>query len=259
MSETDIETAARYAAPRDVTMADCWFYHTMELPGFGLVPGVWDLRGRAGDYTGHVEVAGKRVLDIGTASGFLTFAFERQGAEVVSFDADLARRYAVLPFRDDLAITDRAAWELAFQPTVEQRHNGYWLAHRALGSNARAFYGDVYDLPAWLGAFDVVMVGQILVHLSDPIRAMESIARHCRDRLVITEGMLDEERPIMQLATTLEQRSTRAWWHISIGLYRTVLAMMGFEIERIGKGRYKVSAPGHPDEIELTTIVARRT
>lgn len=257
MTETGGDSGSIYAAPRNPALADCWFYHTMEIPGFGLVPGVWDLRGRAADYTGHVAVAGRRVLDVGTASGFLTFEMERAGAELVSFDADDAARFAVLPFRDDLASTDRAAWNAEYQRLLERRHNGYWLAHRAFGSKARVHYGDVYDLPAALGEFDVVMIGQILVHLSDPVRALASLARRCRGRMVITEGMLDEDRPIMQLATTLAQRSTRAWWHCSIGFYRTVLAMMGFEIDSVAKARFKVSAEGHPDEIELTTLVAR--
>ncbi|MBV9971725.1 MAG: hypothetical protein JO135_00155, partial [Candidatus Eremiobacteraeota bacterium] len=34
-----------YAEPRTVTnLSDCYFYHTMEIPGYGLVEGQWDLR-----------------------------------------------------------------------------------------------------------------------------------------------------------------------------------------------------------------------
>jgi hypothetical protein len=31
-------------------LEDCFFYHAMELPGFGVVRGQWDLRGRFDDY-----------------------------------------------------------------------------------------------------------------------------------------------------------------------------------------------------------------
>lgn len=44
------------------------------------------LRGHEADYLGHVNLAGKRVLEIGPASGHLTFWMEAQGAEVVGFD-----------------------------------------------------------------------------------------------------------------------------------------------------------------------------
>ena len=45
----------------------------MELPRFGVVHGQWDLLGKFEEYVGGVEVAGKSVLDVGTATGFLSF------------------------------------------------------------------------------------------------------------------------------------------------------------------------------------------
>ena len=53
----------------------------MEIPGHGLVTGQWDLRGGVDDYLGKVAFAGQRVLEIGPASGFLTFEMEKRGAE----------------------------------------------------------------------------------------------------------------------------------------------------------------------------------
>ena len=91
-----------FVAPRHVeNLADCYFYHTMELPGLGVQHGHWDLRGRFADYVGGVEVKGKSVLDIGTATGFLSFEAERLGAaRVVSFDMGDVRQQAFLPFKD---------------------------------------------------------------------------------------------------------------------------------------------------------------
>ena len=71
-----------FAAPLKVEdPADCYFYHTMEVPGHGLMTGEWDLRGAVDDYLGKVAFAGQRVLEIGPASGFLTFEMENRGAE----------------------------------------------------------------------------------------------------------------------------------------------------------------------------------
>ena len=71
-----------FATPRKVEdLADCYFYHTMELPGRGVIEGQdWDLRGRVDEYLGNVDFAGQRVLEIGPASGFLTFEMEKRGA-----------------------------------------------------------------------------------------------------------------------------------------------------------------------------------
>ena len=79
------------AAPRYVEdPSTCYFYHSMEQPGFGLQRGEWDLRGRFDESIGHVDLAGARVLDVGCASGYLSFSAERSGvADVYSFDMEM--------------------------------------------------------------------------------------------------------------------------------------------------------------------------
>ena len=72
MSGRDSIGDAIYASPRVVTrLEDCFFYHSIEIPGYGLVEGPWDLRASIGDYLGGVDLCGKRVLELGTASGFV--------------------------------------------------------------------------------------------------------------------------------------------------------------------------------------------
>jgi len=76
MSRDDV-----YAPPRTVTdLNDCYFYHTVDVPGVGRVTGEWDLRAGVREYLGSVPFAGKRVLEIGPASGFLSFFMEREGS-----------------------------------------------------------------------------------------------------------------------------------------------------------------------------------
>ena len=76
---------AVYAIPRLVgSIQDCHFHHTMELPGCGVSGGDWDLRDVINDILAGQESAGQRVLEIGLASGYLTFEMERRGADVVS-------------------------------------------------------------------------------------------------------------------------------------------------------------------------------
>jgi hypothetical protein len=63
---------------------DCKFYHAMDLPQIGFVQGAWDLRGRFDDYIGGVGLKDRSVLDVGTASGFLSFEAEQRGAHPVT-------------------------------------------------------------------------------------------------------------------------------------------------------------------------------
>jgi len=62
---------------------------------------------------------------------------------------------------------------------IEQWKNAYWLCHRLLESKAEVYYGNIYDLPAELGRFDIALVGSVLEHLSDQITALASIAAIC--------------------------------------------------------------------------------
>ena len=73
-------------APQGSALADCDFYHSMISPGVGKIIGLWDLRQTVDDYVGRIDFAGKRVLEIGPASGFLTIEMERRGADVVAVE-----------------------------------------------------------------------------------------------------------------------------------------------------------------------------
>jgi SAM-dependent methyltransferase len=209
------------------------------------------------DYLGNVDLAGKRVLDVGTSSGFLTFEMERMGAEVVSLDADSPKCLFPLPFRH-VSGDNRHKWEASGAEYLTRMNNGYWMAHRLNRSKARMVYSNVYSIPPEIGQFDVAVIAQILVHLSDPVRALSSIFERVRGRVVVTEGMIDNDEPFMSLCSRAATGVEWSWWHLSTGLYREIFAMAGFEVEKIAKGLFRCTNPAFPSEQELTTIVARR-
>src|SRR6266540_3807951 len=69
-----------------LSLEDCRFYHTFRSASGDIIPGAWDLRGGENAYLGGIALAGKRVFELGPASGYLTFHMESQGASVVGFD-----------------------------------------------------------------------------------------------------------------------------------------------------------------------------
>ena len=229
------------ATPRRIeNLDDCYFYHTMDLPGVGVRHGHWDLRGRFEDYLGGVEVKGKSVLDIGTATGFLSFEAEAHGAaRVVSVDMSDVRQQAFLPFKDKLYSRDRNRWAQEYGAEIEQWKNAYWLCHRLLNSKAEVFYGNIFELPRELGEFDISIVGSVLEHLSDPITALSSIARLTKETMVVVTPLVETEEPIAEFkgrANNPENDFT--WWHYSVGVYREVFGMLGFSISRITTAEY---------------------
>ena len=226
----------------------CYFYHTVNLPMFGLQDGGWDLRDRFEDYIGDVALDGKRVIDIGTASGFLSFEAERHGArEVVSFDLDSADRQTLLPFADSAYVEDHAAWSRAQSAAFMTWKKAYWLSHRLLKSKARVVYGNVYEPPAGLGTFDVVILGAILEHLVDPLSALTAVARLTSDMLVINTDFFDSSEPVAAFKGRAERpEMSFIFWTYSIPLYNEFMAIMGFEPVAVRKGMFPGMRP-HPN------------
>ena len=229
------------AEPREIASPDdCFFYHTMDLPGFGEVQGHWDLRGRFNEYIGGVDLSGKSVIDVGTATGFLSFAAEKSGAaRVLSFDIADARQQTFLPFKDNLYSRDPARWAQEYGAEIERWKNAYWLCHRLLDSKAEVYYGNIYDLPQGLGQFDVAIVGSVLEHLSDQITALAAIARLTSETIVIVSPLLATEDRIARFgALAAHPENDFTWWIYSAGVYREVFKMLGFSIARITQAEY---------------------
>jgi SAM-dependent methyltransferase len=164
-------------------LAECYFYHVMNLPGHGVVGSEWDLRGKEDDYLGGVSFQGKRVLELGTASGFLCRAMEARGADVIAFDLSPEQSWDVVPF----AALDTSTLRARMKAHIQKLNNGWWFAHRVFESKARVVYGDIYDIPEAIGPVDIATFGAILLHLRSPFDALHSALRLTRETVVVTD------------------------------------------------------------------------
>ena len=242
-----------FAAPLKVEdIADCYFYHTMELPGRGVIEGLdWDLRGRVDEYLGKVDFAGQRVLEIGPASGFLTFEMEKRGADVISVEVTDEHGWDFVPYPD-------AKLEEVFGPrriVMQQLKNSYWFSHAALQSKARVYYGDAYNLPAALGEFDIAVMGAVLLHCRDPLRIVEQCGKRAKSLIIVDKFHPDlEGAPVCRLAPTAENFLWHTWWHFSTQFFIQFLAVMGFTATGTSTHEQYHRGKAHT----LFTIVARR-
>jgi tRNA (mo5U34)-methyltransferase len=169
--------AVEPSAPEDVPVPD--WYHTIDLPDGEVIEGRFDLRGVVDRYGLPDSLEGKTVLDVATADGFFALELERRGAErVVAIDVpsirDIEWTQSARQHVDDLAHAPRA-------PEVFER----------AGSSVEYIPMNVYDMsPETLGVFDVVFCGSLLLHLRDPITALERI-RSVTGELAIIETSHD--------------------------------------------------------------------
>ena len=258
-----------YAHPKHVEdRSDCFFYHSIDLPEAGAVPGIWDLRPGVESYLGGVDFKGKRVLELGCANGFLTFQMERRGAEVVGVDLSESDSWDVVPY----ASVDYDREMAVRRNHIRQLNNAFWLGHRLTESGARVLYGGVYQIPPEAGPFDVCTVGSILLHLRDPFLALHRALSITRETVVVTDmrsrydilprvglsRLLPKKlrRPSMRFIPDYRTGFPRdTWWRLNPDIVTHFLGVLGFEDVRVSfhrqifKGRY----------LPLFTVVGRRT
>jgi hypothetical protein len=228
-----------FQEPRDVASpAGCYFYHSIDLPGFGLQVGHWDLRADIDAYLGGVSLAGLRVADVGTASGYVSFEMERRGAEVIAFDRDLddtSDDMGLVPFDDHVGITGRTIEDAIQirQQVQRQLQDSFWLTHRLFQSRVRLYTGNVYDGLVGEGDVDVSFFGCILLHLRDPLLALTRFGRISRQKLIITETWEDvgtyDKHPVMLLRPNVgDPANVGTWWWMSPVLLERFLRILGF-------------------------------
>lgn len=254
-----------YADARPLpSVEDCYFYHTMEIPGHGLVEGQWDLRTGIDAYAGGVDYAGKRVLEIGTASGFLCFWMEERGAEVVGYDLSEDYPWDVVPYASATA----GEFDADRRAIMRRINNGWWFAHHAFKSAAKVVYGTVYEIPAAIGPVDIATYCSVLLHLRDPFQALARGSLLTRETMVVTDligprggaapagSHPDTGRPQMQFIPDFKAGAPpETWWFLSPEIVVAFLGVLGFQDSTVTR-HVQASVMG---DYDLFTVVAHRT
>ena len=207
-------------------VAELDWYHTLELAPGVTTPGYFDTRTVVGDIPFPASLAGMRCLDVGTFNGFWAFEMERRGAEeVIAVD-----------------VLDAAAWDWPARSTPEIREvmarrqaggAGFEIAKRALRSSVERIDRSVYDLdPEALGQFDLVYVGSLLVHLRDPVRALERVRAVCRGTLIVVDGIDAALSAVFRRlpVATLEGIARPWWWYPNAAGLARIVHDAGFDL-----------------------------
>lgn len=202
------------------------WYHTLDL-GHGVVtPGMFDHRGNEGRYLLPEDLRGWRCLDVGTMDGYWAFAMERRGAdEVVAVDLDD-------PEQLDWPVRVRARTAKTMDETKGAR---FELARQALESKVDRRLQSVYELDDDLGRFDLVFCGDLLVHLKDPLTALERLRRVSRGLTVVCTPV-EEHWPYRRRALArLDGIDDFAWWTPNLAGLRRMMEAAGFEDVTAGR------------------------
>jgi tRNA (mo5U34)-methyltransferase len=201
---------------------DLAWYHTIQLPDGIVTPGFYDTLKGSERVRLPVSLEGKRCLDIGTCDGFWAFELERRGAaEVVGID---------------LADPSDRDWPGAQEPATadgSRSKQAFAVAKEALESRVERVDLSIYDVSTErLGAFDFVFIGNLLLHLRDPVGALMAV------RSVVAGELFSVD--VVSLAATvasprtpaavLSRRTVPYWWIPNVAAFRQYFVKSGFEL-----------------------------
>lgn len=180
----------------NISLNDCEWYHKMEVPGVGednLTPSVsFDIRDDIGNILGNLDYKDKKVLNLGSITGHLSFEAESRGANVTSIDlsvdpSQMAKQQAT---ERDWVPRANEDWKKdlkAFMEREVKRRNAFWYAHKALNSKSRLLISHANNLPKNLELHDIGIIFSVMLHIRDPFLALLRMCSHVNEKIVITE------------------------------------------------------------------------
>jgi tRNA (mo5U34)-methyltransferase len=273
--QTAVEYAAEAAAFAELMLArgvpdagQYLWYHTVDLGGGVCTPGMHDYRQTVDAFGFPESMAGKSVLDVGSATGFFAFEFERRGGDVVSVElpsldkldrfpgqetSRLIRQmgHMIVPHSDD--VLSGLKRELSAQELHHMILEGpFRLCAKMRGSKVERRYCTIYELSAKrLGrpSFDIVFLGDILVHTVNPFNALVAAAGMCRETLFVAQEMPggpDDPAAMAYTGGTDPVNDDINWWLPNQQCFIQLLKKLGFaNVRRVGTHEGILRPAGH--------------
>jgi SAM-dependent methyltransferase len=266
MTAETISNAAFAERAQALGLADAdryFWYHTIDL-GDGLVtPGLYDYRETVSSFQFPEDMHGMTVLDVGSATGFFAFEFERRGARVISVELPSLRDLDRFPGQD-VESSLRKIETMAFANRGYSERDLYWyllegpfrFCRERLRSRVERCYSTVYDLTlertGVREGFDYVFLGDVLIHILYPLKALASLAALCKGTLVFAGVLPDgpQEPPAMvYIGGDNLAGDEVAWWRPNLSCLMQMLRKLGFaNVEQVGFHTGLLQPAGFPFE-----------
>jgi len=194
-----------------------YWYHTFEFDSGHVIPGMYNIGVDISDYRFPI-LSGKRVLDVGPASGWFSAYFEQEGAEVTAVEAPSAEHFDEFgnwrrPVGNKISMM-RLDWAESFE-TGGPMGPAFGLIRNLLGLNSRFVTATPYDIDSALKAdepYDIVFAGCLLMHLRDPVGALLAMRRVCRGIIIANSYYDDKLDAVREPVMNFTGWSPILWW-----------------------------------------------
>ncbi|HWE68506.1 MAG TPA: class I SAM-dependent methyltransferase, partial [Acidimicrobiales bacterium] len=170
-----------------------------------------------------------RCLDVAASDGFWSFELARRGAkEVLSVDLpDATQQDYSGPPRDEPGRSEGSG----------RANQAFAVVKAATGLPVERVDGSVYDLEQLdLGTFDFVFMGNILLHLRDPILALQQVRKVTTGEFLSLEAISLPQTVLRPLSPTgqFALGDENRFWTPNLKGHRRLVEAGGFEITSAG-------------------------
>lgn len=197
---------------------------------------------------------GMHVLDVGSGTGFFAFEFERRGAQVVSVDLPSMASLDRFPgetleqtiHKIEHMMPEHALYsaeqnkEIFGAEALNELHRTHLegpfrFCHRRLKSQVTRCYSTIYEVSREKlrqSDFDLVFIGDVLVHTINPLQALAAVAALCRDTLIISQVLAEtvESQPLMLYVGGDQPGEDQvSWWWPNRTCFEQMLRKLGFQ------------------------------
>lgn len=179
-------------------------YHRMDFGGGFAIEGEFDLGKVIHQYRIPESLVGKTVMDVGTYNGYLALYCAVRGGRVTAVDIYEPPGFV-------------ATISQLFDVPIEYRKC------------------NIYDLNSGAGQFDLVICGSLLLHLLDPVGALQRLRTVCKGQVIVSTGCMADSatnpaKICEFVGTRHESEGGSYWqsWSLSAAALRQMLLAAGF-------------------------------
>jgi len=168
---------------------NCSFYHIQEIPGITKPTiGLFDLRKNINQLLGNNNFKNKKVLELGPASGFITFYLESLGAKMTCIDLSIKKdKWDTVPH----ANKDWKKTQIQGMKELSKVRNAFWFAHKQHKSKAKLIETHINNLPKSTPIQDYGLVATVLLHIQNPFLALQIMSSKVKEKMIISDFIDD--------------------------------------------------------------------
>jgi|TARA_B100001964_G_scaffold237125_1_gene300068 2-polyprenyl-3-methyl-5-hydroxy-6-metoxy-1,4-benzoquinol methylase len=138
----------------------------------------------------------KSLIDVGPGDGFFSYKFKELGAKVTAYDIINQAE------RDNYNFGE-ANIKFDSQGNIRKRNSNnnfnFELINKILNLNIDLIYGNIYELSKIKLKYDIVFCNDVLMHLTDPIKAIYNLKNVSKKYVIIGNPIIDDRLKIRNI------------------------------------------------------------